>query len=254
LSLGKLTFRAFGGFEVRLDGVMLDQWPRRKAKLILAALMLHARGLTLTQLAEALGVKDVTPATLTTLKVDVSALRRTLEPALGKGDVSRYVEMVEDRYVLAWDQVDYLDLKGFDAEMALADSTRERDPLEAAAKYDAALVHYRGNQLEDTVFQEAFEPERERYRFKALSALHWLAEFHGGRGDNTSAETALRRAVELSPCDEASYVALMRLQRAVGKPERIRQVYWDCRKALKQYLGLTPSDEFESAYQQIAAA
>jgi ATP/maltotriose-dependent transcriptional regulator MalT/DNA-binding SARP family transcriptional activator len=254
LSLGKLTFRAFGGFEVRLDGVMLDQWPRRKAKLILAALMLHARGLTLTQLAEALGVKDVTPATLTTLKVDVSALRRTLEPALGKGDVSRYVEMVEDRYVLAWDQVDYLDLKGFDAEMALADSTRERDPLEAAAKYDAALVHYRGNLLEDTFFQEAFEPERERYRFKALSALHWLAEFHGGRGDNTSAETALRRAVELSPCDEASYVALMRLQRAVGKPERIRQVYWDCRKALKQYLGLTPSDEFESAYQQIAAA
>ncbi|HEY9722933.1 MAG TPA: hypothetical protein V6D47_13055, partial [Oscillatoriaceae cyanobacterium] len=156
-----LSVRCLGGFEARLDGVLLDQWPRRKAKLILAALLLYPRGLTLVQLAEALGAQEVTPAALTTLKVDISTLRRTLEPSLGKGETSRFVVTEDDRYVLAPDRLVFSDLRAFDLAIERAEANADADA--SAEAYTAALEHLRGNLLEDAFFAAHFEPERERY-------------------------------------------------------------------------------------------
>ncbi|MDB5098865.1 MAG: transcriptional activator domain [Cyanobacteria bacterium RYN_339] len=252
-AVGRLSIRCFGGFEVRLDGVLLDQWPRRKAKLIMAALLLYPRGLGLAQLGEILGPgEDITQASLTTLKVDVSALRKSLEPAMGKGATSKYVVTQDDRYLVDWDTVEYLDMRLFDVAIGQADRLRDNDEVGAAQSYEQALGHYRGNLLDDGFFQKYFEAEREKYRQQVVAALLWLARFHQKRGDMSSAEASLVRAVELAPCEEEAYIALMRFQKNTGRSERIRQVYWDCRKALKAYLGMTPSEEFEAAYQGIA--
>ncbi len=249
---GGLSLRCFGGFEARLDGVLLDQWPRRKAKLILAALLLYPRGLSLAQMVEVLGGGEISAAAITTIKVDVSSLRRALEPNLGKGQESRYVLTADDRYLLDWDAVEYLDMRAFDQAMSQADRLRDSEPLEAVKAYEQALSHYRGNLLDDSFFAKAFEAEREKYRQQVVAALLWLSRFHQDLGDLSSAENALNRAVELAPTEEDAYIALMRHQRNTGRGERIRQVYWDCRKALKAYLGLTPSPEFEAAYAAIA--
>jgi LuxR family maltose regulon positive regulatory protein len=249
---GGLSLRTFGGFEARLDGVLIDQWPRRKAKLILAALLLYPRGLSLGQMIEVLGGEEVSAAALTTIKVDVSSLRRALEPNLGKGQESRYVVTTDDRYLLTWEAVEYLDLRAFDQAMGRGDRLRESEPLEAVKAYEAGLAHYRGNLLDDGFFAKYFEAEREKYRQQVVAVLMWLSRFHQDLGDQTGAETALTRAVELAPTDEDAYIALMRHQRNVGRPERIRQIYWDCRKALKAYLGMSPSPEFEAACAAIA--
>lgn len=249
---GGLSMRCFGGFEARLDGVLLDQWPRRKAKLILAALLLYPRGLSLAQMIEVLGGEEVSAAALTTIKVDVSSLRRALEPNLGKGQESRYVLTTDDRYLLDWDAVEYLDMRAFDQAMSQGDRLRDGEPLEAVKAYEQGLSHYRGNLLDDGFFAKYFEAEREKYRQQVVAALLWLARFHADLGDHTSAENALVRSVELAPTEEEAYIALMRHQKNTGRTERIRQVYWDCRKALKAYLGMTPSPEFEAAYAAIA--
>jgi DNA-binding SARP family transcriptional activator len=250
---GRLSIRCFGGFEVRLDGVLIDQWPRRKAKLIMAALLLYPRGVGLAQLAEILGPgEDITPASLTTLKVDVSSLRKSLEPNLGKGGNSHYVVTQDDRYMVDFDTVEYLDMRLFDVAIGQADRLRDQDNVAAAQGYEQALSHYRGNLLDDGFFQKYFEAEREKYRQQVVGALLWVANFHQSLGDMSSAENALMRAVEMAPCEEEAYIALMRHQKTAGRSERIRQVYWDCRKALKAYLGMTPSAEFEQAYQGIA--
>jgi ATP/maltotriose-dependent transcriptional regulator MalT/DNA-binding SARP family transcriptional activator len=247
-----LSVRCFGTMEVRLDGVLLDQWPRRKAKAILAALLLYPRGLSLGQLIELLGSESVSQAALTTMKVDVGALRRALEPSLGKGQASRFVPMMGERYVLDAGGVEFVDVRAFEAAAAAADRIRDEGPTDAAALYAEALRHYRANLLEDGLFARYFDAEREALRQQAVGILMWLAGFHQGRGDESSAEGVLRRAVELAPTDEEAYIALMRQQHRSGRPERIRQVYWDCRKALKTYLGVSPSAAFEAAYAEVA--
>jgi hypothetical protein len=46
----------------------------------------------------------------------------------------------------------------------------------------------------------------------------------------------------------------MRHHAALDRPDRVRQVYWDCRKALKAAFGGAPSDEFEALYQGLVKA
>lgn len=254
LGQGLLSVRVLGGFEVRLDGALLDHWPRRKAKLILAALLLYPRGLTLAQLAEFLGPEEVSAGALTTLKVDVSALRRVLEPNMAKGGHSSYVMTEDDRYVLAWPRIEFFDLRAVEQKLSEGDRLRDAEPDQALQAYEAALEHHRGNLLEDSFFGKFFEAEREARRRKVVAVLLWMAEHQGHQGKLAAAESLLQRAVELAPTEEEIYVQLMHHQKRVGRPERIRQVYWDCRKALKSHLGLTPSPEFEAAYEAIAKA
>jgi DNA-binding SARP family transcriptional activator len=238
--------------EIRLDGVLLDHWPRRKAKLVLAALLLYPRGLLLPQMIEVLGGDEVTQAAVTTIKVDVSALRRALEPDLGKGQASRYVVTSEERYALEWETVGYLDVRAFEEAVRRGDQLRETAPAEAVDAYDEALSHYRGNLLDDGIFARFFEAEREKFRQQAAGILLWQAAHFKSLGNFTRREQCLQRAVDVAPTQEDVYVALMQLQLEVGRSERIRQVYWDCRKSLKAHLGLAPSDAFEAAYAAVA--
>jgi DNA-binding SARP family transcriptional activator len=160
--------------------------------------------------------------------------------------------MLDERYTLASDAVEFVDVRAFEAAVGAGDRLREASPAEAAAHYEDALGHYRANLLDDSLFLRHFEAEREALRQQAVGVLTWLAGFHQGRGDESSAEAALRRAVTLAPTDEEVYIALMRQQRRTGRAERIRQVYWDCRKALKAHLGVAPSVAFEDAYEEAA--
>jgi DNA-binding SARP family transcriptional activator len=106
--------------------------------------------------------------------------------------------------------------------------------------------------LEDGAFQAHFEVEREGFRRRAVAALGWLAAHAGRRGDAAAEGAWLAKAIALAPCDEHLYVHQMRHHLAAGRPERVRQAYWDARKALKQRLGLAPSDALEQAFRELA--
>jgi DNA-binding SARP family transcriptional activator len=185
--------------------------------------------------------------------MSISALRKVLEPNLDSREPSRYLKLVDDRYLLEWDMIGSFDVRAFEAGVREGDRLRETEPLAAVAAYAAAVAACRGPLLTDALFQGAFEAERNQLRHQAVGTLMWLADFHQGRGDFTNAEAALLRATELAPTEEDVYLALMRFYQARGRAERIRQVYWDCRKALKAHLGLTPSEDFEAGHKAIAA-
>lgn len=248
----QLAIRCFGTFEVKLGGVVLDQWPRRKSKLILAALILSPRGLRLADLAEQLGAEDFTSAVQRTFQSDLSALRRSLEPELAKGETSRYLKLVDDRYTLAWDQVGLLDVRQFDLAIARGRELRETDPEVAAGAFAEAIGYYRGTFLEDGLFQGLFEGPRESFRREAVEAMLWLDGFYQSHQQPDQAEEVLKRAIAIEPCEEELYIALMRLYQTLGRPVMVRKIYYDCRKALKSQLGVEPSDVFEKAYKVMA--
>lgn len=249
-----LELRFLGPFEVRVDGVRVDQWPRKKARLVLAALALHPHGLTTHELLDAVGEPAISQTTANAWQVVLVALRRVLEPALAKRGASRFVTHVGDRYGLAWDQVTLLDRTDFLAAMQDGDRARDAAPAEAARAYARAMDLYRGHLLEDVDLAAAFDADREYLKQAALRALAWLAEHHQNRAEEAEAERWVRRAVALAPEEEAGYHALMRYAVRWGRPDVVREAYWECRKALKARLGLAPSEELERAYRELGGS
>lgn len=247
---GDLELRCFGSFEARLGGRLLDAWSRRKAKRVLAALALAPSGMESPQLAVAMGESDAA-AGITAMRMAVLAVRRALEPDLAKGEDSRYIRSTEHGYVLAAERLGAVDVQSFSSAVERARGCGPDDVMGAAAAYEDALGTYRGNLLEETFFAGLFEPDRLGYQRDALEALRFLHLFHIGRGDRTSGEAVLRRAIALAPCEEELYVALMRFYQAGGQAERVRQTYWDYRKALKAELAAAPGAGFEAAYRGI---
>lgn len=242
-----LEIKLFGPFEARRGGVLLDQWPRKKAKLMLASLGLYPRGLDVAELADLWGEAEATKQLHVTMRVNVLALRRVLEPQLEKGEGSRYVAFEHDRYRLVAEGLAAVDVQGFEAAIARAERLRRADPLGACAPYAEALALYRGNLLEDPGFAGYFEAERARCRHQALEGLFHLA-LHGPAAET---EARLARAVALAPAEEEAHERLIRHLLAGGEIERARRAYWDCRRALQAHLGLAPSDELDTLYRAL---
>jgi ATP/maltotriose-dependent transcriptional regulator MalT/DNA-binding SARP family transcriptional activator len=247
-----LTIRCLGGFEVRLAGVRVDAELRRKPRLVLAALAVTPRGLRAADLAAALGAQVFTAGSQKALQGDIVELRRGLEPGLGRGQDSRFVRFQDDRYVLDWETVAPTDLALLEGALTEAERLAAGQATGAAEAYARALALYAGPLLPDGYFLDHFHVERDGLTARVTRAMGWLAQHHRERGDLAQAEGWLTRAIAASPCDEELYVTLMRLHVLGGRPERLRQVYWDCRKALKAHLGMAPSETFEQAFQGIA--
>ena len=246
----QLELLCFGRVEVRLGGQALDRWPRRKAKTALASLALKSGVVSSFELGELLGDGDVASGH-GILKVTMPALRRTLEPELAQGAGSVYIRTAGDGYALIDAMVGRCDVRAFEAALARAKAARDAKPDDAVLAYEEALTLYRGDLFDEPLLAGAFEAERTAYRRQALEAAFWLADRRESLGDATGREAWLQRAMQIAPVDEEVYVRLMKHHKAVGRPERVRQAYWDCRKALKRYLDLEPSLGFEEAYRQL---
>lgn len=247
-----LKLRLLGPFEVRQGGLVLDQWPRRKARVLLAALAMRPDGWRADELADLVGWGEANPHNV--LRVNAWALRRALEPGLAKGEPSRYLLVQGDRYRLDPQWIEAVDLLAVDSALTEAEAGWDAAPREAAQATERAMAMVTGDLLDEGGPFAVFEPQREAFRRRCVGALHRLGAFYRQQADYGRAEVALGRAIAIAPCDEATYMAAMRLYRATGRLEQVRRAYWDCRRALKIQLTLEPSAEFEAGYRALLGA
>ncbi|MEB3222374.1 MAG: BTAD domain-containing putative transcriptional regulator [Candidatus Sericytochromatia bacterium] len=237
-----LEIRALGTFEVRVDGVRIEVWPRRRAQQVLLALALYPRGLSRPALAELLGEDGQDTSGL---RAAWSTLRKVLEPRLGARAASGYLVVEDERHALAPARIRYCDLHAFEAALAEGRRLERSDPIAAAERYAAAVRHYRGP-LHGLA---RFDAEREALAERASAAWLWLSGHHQRHGAMLAAEAVLVDATAVAPDDEAVCLALMALHHAQGRPERVRVAYWDHRRALATLRGVRPSEEVDARYQ-----
>ncbi|MEB3223747.1 MAG: BTAD domain-containing putative transcriptional regulator [Candidatus Sericytochromatia bacterium] len=244
---GRLGLHLFGTFEVRLDDILLATWPRRKAKVVLAALALEPRGLPALTLAEL--IEDRT-ARQAGVQMCVMALRRVLEPELADGSLSRFVKLQQDRYTLVEEALATCDVREYARRVQAGLRARDAAPEEALTALEAALELYRGGLLEEPFFEPWFEAEREGFRRQAVAALAWLHDRHVYLGHEAEAQHCLERAAAIAPCDDDVVIQALRHHALRRAPERVRAAYWDHRKALHRRLDRTPSEDVEQAYRE----
>jgi len=85
-----------------------------------------------------------------------------------------------------------------------------------------------------------------------VRALDCRVEALAANNELELALTHAREVVRLEPYRESAYRRLMRMLDRMGDRAEAVRVYLECEKRLKQDLGVSPSDETEAVYREIA--
>ncbi|MBM3267257.1 MAG: hypothetical protein FJZ01_06380 [Candidatus Sericytochromatia bacterium] len=235
-----LKVQALGPLRVFLPDGRELQWPRRKAKILLAYLLVSPKGADRLMLAESLSGGAVGSGAEHALRVVVHALRKSLESG-ADGAQARYVVFDQDRYRLLPEAVAESDLADLEALLAGADARRTAGDAEAAAgQYGDAAALYKGDLFDEEVLLPYFEVERAGLRARTVEGLRFAAEFHRSRSDTAAAESLARRMTEIHPTDESSHRLLIEILLAQGRRELARHQVQVFRLICERQLGYAP--------------
>ena len=101
-----------------------------------------------------------------------------------------------------------------------------------------------GLELHDApAFQDWLDGQRQTFAELYRQALHGELKRHAHDTDPGPARLAAQELLRLDPADEAVYRAWMRLEAQAGETERAKEVFEQCRVALRRELGAEPAPE-----------
>lgn len=231
-----LRFAVLGPLRVWRDGVEIEAkaFKRRKARELLGYL-LHVRGgfASKDQLCERLFPDSTPKAAVRDLRVALHALFEVLDPERPHNATARNLQRREDLYALPWEGIS-LDVADFETAVERGD--------------ERALVLYRGEYLEDFPYAEWAQDRRAQLRTLYLTTAERVGRAHleAGRG-----EAALGLAHDILSRDrawEGGYQLLMRCHLAAGRTSQAARAYDQCVEALREELGVEPSEATEELY------
>jgi DNA-binding SARP family transcriptional activator/ATP/maltotriose-dependent transcriptional regulator MalT len=241
-----VAIRCFGELELRIADGAPSAWPRKKAKALLASLILAPEGLGREELAERLYPDLGWDEGQHQLDVAASSLRKILEPAIGRREKSRYLIVKDKRYALAREGLD-LDLDAFEAAWREGqDAERGGRPDAAASAYERAIGLYRADLFSEPLLLEWFDVERHRLRVRAQAMLEHLADHAYAAGHFEPARAHWERLLALDPTHEPAHRGLMRLFARLGQPGLARAQYDLLARTLERELGESPSRDTEA--------
>ena len=150
----------------------------------------------------------------------------------------------------------FLDSSKFESDIKTASTL---DPQPASVILTESLSLYRGDFLEGFHVRDApgFEDwmlaERAHLRELALQALHRLTEIEMSRANYPAALEATARLLAFDPWREEAHRQRMSALARAGQRSAALAQYQTCRRILEKELGVEPSAETTSLYEQIRA-
>ncbi len=222
----ELGLKALGEFALTCDGATLPAPPTKKARALVAYLVMHrSADISREQLLELFWPGFDPQRGRDNLNATLWSVRRIFRNAKVNPDDVIHA----DRTVIRWHAPVDFDV---DRLFALA-----RSGEEAAA--EEALSLYRGDFLEGD-FDDWSVSERERI---ALAYETFLSRATQQFHNIASAEQLIAR----NPYDETAYTTLIESQLRAGQPLAAAILVERCRRALEE-VGTTPSDSFEERF------
>ncbi|MEM7343940.1 MAG: BTAD domain-containing putative transcriptional regulator, partial [Chloroflexota bacterium] len=153
-----------------------------------------------------------------------------------------------------------LDVVTFRQQMATIES-HDHDRLETCSecceKLQDALSLYQGPFLENfslpdsDLFENWLQTQREFYHQQALEAFSLLAYSYEAQGDYEQAQKIVRNCLQLVPWHEEAHRQLIRVLALSGQRSLALTQYDTCARILEEELGIEPSPETQTLYEQI---
>ncbi len=233
-----LRARLFGALSAEVDGRPVPAVPGFKARSLFAFLLVHPGPHPRVRLAGLFWPDLADTRARASLRVALSALRRTLECGHGAG------YLVTDRISagLALDLPRDIDVERFDELLASGDP---------AALAEAAAL-YRGPLLSDLPDEWVLEAQDD-YRLRVAGACERLGDHAEEAGDIATAADWARRAVRFEPLRESAHRALISRLSQAGRPAEALAAYRKCAAVISADLGVEPSAEIQELGRRLGA-
>jgi len=245
-----LALSLLGTFQVTLDGQPITGFKSNKIRALLAYLAVEAdRPHRRESLAGLLWPDWPDRDALSNLRYALSDLRG----AIGDRQADPpFLLITRDSIQFNLSSDHMLDVRSFTESAGVDKSSSHFIELmeRAAALYRGAFLE--GFSLEDSSsFEEWTLLTRERLARQVSSLLHTLVESYEEQGDYKMAQSYIYRLLEFEPWDELAHQQLMRTLALDGQRSAALAQYESCRTLLFEELGVEPSEETKSLYEQI---
>lgn len=254
----RLAVSLLGSFQVTLNGQSVTQFGYDKVRALLAILAMEANRPLRREQVEALLWPDQPPqAAHHNLSQALLKLRRALhDPARAP------VFLDARRGALQFNlgPEDWLDVREFE-QLIEQCASHVHDDLERCAecitRFERAVALHRGEFLEglligdSAAFEEWAVIRREGLRQQAVDALARLSRYWMAQGEYARAYPFAQRRAQMEPYQEQAHREIMLILARGGQPGAALAHYENCRRILREELGIEPSAETRALYEQI---
>lgn len=237
-----LQIFSFGFLRVCRGFALADEneWKRKKAKTILALLLLHKR-ISQDELIDRLWPDTNMEKGKARLQTIIHLLKRILEPTFQEGQLSKYLQFEHNAYTLENKDQIYCDLWHFEDRILQGFQFYNLGEKEKAmVMFKEATQLYIAPFFEDG--QEDWWPAyRDQIKEKCINALKCLASHHEITGRFPQAVLAAQRIINMERSNEEAHLLLMRIYLAEGNRTQALKQYQIYKTALNEDLDLEPS-------------
>jgi DNA-binding SARP family transcriptional activator len=233
---------ALGPLEVRVAGRRVPRWNSLKARAVFQYLLVHQDRPTRRDVLMALQWPEHSHnSARNNLNVALYSLRNTLE---GLGHGAQPILYRDGCYSLNPDLTWWIDRTEFLSAVEDAERAHRADrPRQVIAAGRKAIGLYRGPLFEDDGMSEWYIPEQRRLKDLYGRTLEDVAEIYFRLGELSEALRFGQLAIGNDSCSEAIHRLLMRCYASQHQQQLVSRQYRICVAALRDELGVTPSDE-----------
>jgi DNA-binding SARP family transcriptional activator len=233
LVLGRGVLRR-GGVEV-VDG----RWRRKRVRNLLYYLVAHP-GCSRERIASDLWPELSSRAADRNLRVNLSHLLAVLEPGRAEGEAPFFIRSDGDRLSFVGDDWLWVDAHEFERHVTSGRGADTNGTHSLALKsFLAAIDLWRGDFLEDVLYDDWASAPRERIRTQFLQASFRSAELLMAGGSPEKALALADRALVVDPYAEAGYRISAAIHLSLGDRDTARRKINQCRAVLSD-LGARP--------------
>lgn len=248
-----LGIYCLGAFRVFHDGVLIEEWSSLKGLAVFKYLVAHhGRKVTRETLMDVFWPEADAVAARRNLHQAIYSLRKALRE---HGGDRQYILSHENCYEFNPAVALWVDAEEFESHLRNARRCESAARLEDAMReYGVAESLYQGRFMEDDLYADWAESQRQYLEQAYLEIASHLSTLYFERGAPTAAVTLCQKVLNVDPCYENAHRQLMQCYLAQGQRYLAVRQFHLCDAALRSRSGLTPSEETIALYRRIAHA
>ncbi len=248
-----LVAYCLGSFQVYLNGQPVSDWPSLKARSIFKYLLAQP-GVAVTKdiLMDLFWPEADPEAARHNLHQAIHSLRKTLRQSQCETPL---ILFENDGYRLNPELELHLDFVEFEHHVQAGRRLELAGRwMEAVREYSAAVELYRGDFLEEDLYEDWPNSRRENLRQVYLELVDQLSEYHFQQGEYSQCITLCQQILALDNCHEEAHRRLMRCYQSQGQRRLALRQYQLCVQALETELEVPPLPETQKLYEQISGS
>ena len=239
----------FGVFEIRVNERLLTGWQGKKAKLLCAFLFLHNRSLYRDKLMELFWPGSGVLAARNCLNVTVHQIRSCFQEIIPDYP---FILFRDECYCVNPEIEVNRDIDVFKMHWRSAKAyDNDRNYKAALFEYELAASVYRGDFMEDELYERWIENERESLKESYLLILDRISYFYSMNGKPDIAVDLCNQILCKDECREDIHRRIMKCYTRIGQPQRALKQFEKCKKVLREELEVKPTRKTIELYEMI---